>query len=181
MTENPYKRQDLILILILLVNTLDSWRSIYQRVDRTVTKYVQFNTLIYMWCEQKPFQLHKFTFEIWLQSDVIFVHPCCSSKYDPKALEKRIHCDTRGQFCRKACMMLMTNWTYLHQCNRSHVYDRPCATLVASLSISMHNLIWFEYCNLIGWSAWIKFWLYWITWVGIVTSPTCSTANDKFK
>jgi hypothetical protein len=29
--------------------------------------------------------------------------------------------------------------------------------------------------------AWRKFCLYSITWVGIVTSPTCSYANDKFK
>jgi hypothetical protein len=40
--------------------------------------------------------------------------------------------------------------------------------------ICINNSIWFEYCNLIGWSAWWKFWLYLITWVGIVTSPTYS-------
>ena len=45
----------------------------------------------------------------------------------------------------------------------------------------LNNLIWFEYCNPIGWSAWRKFWLYLITWVDIVTSPTYSFANDKFK
>jgi hypothetical protein len=50
------------------------------------------------------------------------------------------------------------------------------------LSITFkYNLIWFKYCNLIGWSAWRKCWLYSITWVGIVTSPTYSFANDKFK
>jgi hypothetical protein len=37
------------------------------------------------------------------------------------------------------------------------------------------------YCNLIGWSAWRKNWLYLITWVGIGMSPTYSFANDKFK
>ena len=42
-----------------------------------------------------------------------------------------------------------------------------------------YNLIWFEYCNMIGWSAWRKFLLYLITWVVIVTSPTY--AFDKFK
>jgi hypothetical protein len=45
----------------------------------------------------------------------------------------------------------------------------------------LNNLIWFEYCNLIGWSAFRKFWLYLTTSVGIVTSPTYSLANDKFK
>ena len=38
--------------------------------------------------------------------------------------------------------------------------------------IALYNLIWFEYCNLIGWYAWRQFWLYLITWVGIVTSST---------
>ena len=37
------------------------------------------------------------------------------------------------------------------------------------------------YCNLIGWSAWRKNWLYLITWVGIGMTPTYSFANDKFK
>ena len=40
------------------------------------------------------------------------------------------------------------------------------------IMIQPNNLIWFENWNMIGWSAWGKFWLYWITWVGIVTSPT---------
>jgi hypothetical protein len=47
--------------------------------------------------------------------------------------------------------------------------------------VKCNNLIWFEYCNLIGWSVQRKFWLCLITWVGIVTSPTYSFANDKFK
>ena len=40
--------------------------------------------------------------------------------------------------------------------------------------ILFSNLIWFEYCNLIGWSACRNF------WVRIVMSPTYSFANDKF-
>ena len=45
----------------------------------------------------------------------------------------------------------------------------------------IYDLIWFEYCNLIGWSAWRKIGLHLITWVGIVTSPTYLFANNKFK
>jgi hypothetical protein len=48
-------------------------------------------------------------------------------------------------------------------------------------TIYNNNLIRFEYCKLIGWSAWRKFWLCSITSVGIVMSPTYSFANDKFK
>jgi hypothetical protein len=38
--------------------------------------------------------------------------------------------------------------------------------------LSKNNLIWFEYCNLIGWSVWRTIWLYLITcvWYYDVTS-----------
>jgi hypothetical protein len=52
------------------------------------------------------------------------------------------------------------------------------------LFLLVYNSIWFEYCNLIGWSAWRKSWsytMYLTTWVGIVTSTTYYFANDKFK
>jgi len=56
-----------------------------------------------------------------------------------------------------------------------------CCEVLSQYRLAQYNLIWFEYWNLIGWSAWRKVWLYLITWVGIVTSPTYSFANDKFK
>ena len=61
-------------------------------------------------------------------------------------------------------------------------FDRFTIIVVLhSPGTSVNNLILFEYFDLIGLSAWRKFWLYSITWVGIVTSPTCSSGNDKFK
>ena len=71
-------------------------------------------------------------------------------------------------FCRRGSNMI---WMAI---------GKYCTCMCACI-LFFNNLIWFESCNLIGWSAWRKFWLYLITWVGIVASPTYSLANDKFK
>jgi hypothetical protein len=47
----------------------------------------------------------------------------------------------------------------------------PHHTLALCWSI-LYNLIWSEYCNMIGWSAWRKCWLYLIIWFGIFCDVT---------
>jgi hypothetical protein len=75
-----------------------------------------------------------------------------------------------------------SHWqTFTHNVVLSTLRHEWCSNGWRSLNTKVNNLIWFENCNLIGCSAWREFWLYLITWVSIVTSPTYSFANDKFK
>ena len=83
---------------------------------------------------------------------------------------------------------LAYDWTVNHERRVSwhdHIWNVSCMLVYSkkrrkrryNKHLILNNLIWFEFCNLIGWSAWRKFWLYLITWVGIVTY---SFANDNF-
>ena len=52
------------------------------------------------------------------------------------------------------------------------IYFECLCIYLTGTELSKNNLIWFAYCNLIGWSVWRTFWLYLITcvWYYDVTS-----------
>ena len=65
-------------------------------------------------------------------------------------------------------------------CN-SNFFSNYYLIIIETKSKHTCDCIIIEYCDLIVWSAWRKFWLYLITWVGIMMSPMYSFANAKFK